>query len=66
MKELRSRKHPDFAPQILSDEAYEQLKKKGLAKRYTVKDIKPFKSIMPPPIIKKVEVIKKETKKTDK
>lgn len=46
-KELRSRKHPDFPVQILSDEDYKVLVEKGLDKRYVVKDIVPFKPVMP-------------------
>lgn len=54
-KELRSRQHPNFPVQILSDEDYEILVKKGLHKRYVVKDIIPFKPVLDktPKIVKR-------------
>ena len=74
MKELISRKHPNFPPQILSDKEFEELKLRGLAKRYRVNEMKPIRQITPKSIIVKqppletpvIEKIKKPALKKSK
>lgn len=74
MKELISKRHPSFPPQILSDEEFEELKKLGLHKRYRVNEMKPIRQIIPKdivikqpplttPVIEKVKPALKKSKK---
>lgn len=62
MKEVRSKK--TGATHILSDEEYEELKKLGIASRFTVSEITPVRFINPP-IIKK-EDLKSASKSKNK
>ena len=65
MKMLRSKRNPNRAPEMMSDEDYELLKKNGLAKRFFVTDIAPIKVI--PKLVIPVDVngIKKRKKKNE-
>ena len=63
MKELRSRKHPHKMTQIVTDEEYEMMLSKGIARRFTVKDIMPVRNIIPTPRIERPVIDVKKTKK---
>jgi len=63
MKLLRSKKYPDRQPQLMSDEDYEELKRKGIASRFTATEFAPVRNIMPAlklPEIKKIVKTKKD------
>jgi len=63
MKLLRSKKYPDRQPQVMSDKDYEELKRKGLAVRFTATEFAPVRTIMPAlklPEVKKVVKTKKK------
>lgn len=63
MKELRSRRYPHRQPKLVSDEQYELLKEKGIARRFLVKDIEPVRNIIPTPKIVPPVIDTKKTKK---
>jgi hypothetical protein len=62
MKLLISRRRPNSDPQIVPDEDYEEMKRNGLAKRYTVTEITPIKIIpkivIPAPEVKRAKKVK--------
>jgi len=64
MKELQSKKHPDFPLQIVSDEEYVELVRSGLAKRFIARDVVPLKNIIKSPVV--VEITKKARKNKQK
>lgn len=64
MKMLRSKRNPNRAPEMMSDEDYELLKKNGLAKRFFVTDIAPIK-VIPKLVIPTTELKKAKKKKNE-
>jgi hypothetical protein len=64
MKMLRSKRNPNRAPEMMSDEDYELLKKNGLAKRFIVTDIAPIK-VIPKLVIPTTELKKAKKKKNE-
>jgi hypothetical protein len=58
MKQLRSKKYPQRAVQYISDEGYEELKRKGLASKFYAMDIVPIKAIIPSMTLEKVKKTK--------
>lgn len=61
---LRSKRNPNRAPEMMSDEDYELLKKNGLAKRFIVTDIAPIK-VIPKLVIPTTELKKAKRKKNE-
>lgn len=61
---LRSKRNPNRAPEMMSDEDYELLKKNGLAKRFIVTDIAPIK-VIPKLVIPTTELKKAKKKKNE-
>lgn len=61
---LRSKRNPNRAPEMMSDEDYELLKKNGLAKRFFVTDIAPIKVI--PKLVIPTDITSTELKKAKK
>lgn len=61
---LRSKRNPNRAPEMMSDEDYELLKKNGLAKRFIVTDIAPIKVI--PKLVIPTEITSTELKNAKK
>ena len=64
MKMLRSKRNPNRAPEMMSDEDYELLKKNGLAKRFIVTYIAPIK-VIPKLVIPTTELKKAKKKKNE-
>lgn len=62
---LRSKRNPNRAPEMMSDEDYELLKKNGLAKRFIVTDIAPIK-VIPKLVIPTTELKNAKKKKNEK
>lgn len=65
-KEVRSKKYPDKAPEIMSDAHWEKLKELGISNRFIAKDIEPIKQIviLPELLTPEIKINKNDKRRT--